>query len=104
MTRSPLETLQNARELISDQKRWTQKAFARDASGNVVDSDDKAAVCFCAAGAITKAANNLHVAVRARHAFREVARQSVLDFNDSHTHAEVLAVFDLAIEKARALQ
>jgi hypothetical protein len=101
MTLSPKETLLKARELISDPKRWTQESFARDGRGRSASIAN--GVCFCSIGAIASVAGTnlvrpvpdsiLKLAGFKSHA--EWAR-----FNDSHTHAEALAVFDRAIERA----
>ena len=41
-------------ELLSDPKRWTQDAFARDSTGFKCDVDAPDAQCFCLLGAIYK--------------------------------------------------
>ena len=43
-----------AHELLTDPKRWTQGAPARDAAGVEVSEHDKSAVCWCMMGAIIK--------------------------------------------------
>ncbi len=49
-----VEVLQKARELISDQSRWTQGAYARSESGSMVPVTSPLACKFCVMGAITK--------------------------------------------------
>lgn len=50
------EVLREARELISDPKRWTRGVLARDAEGRSTGRGPfvPEAVCFCAFGAIAK--------------------------------------------------
>ena len=40
------------KELFTDESRWTQGCFARDAEGNEVGLEDPAAVKFCLAGGV----------------------------------------------------
>lgn len=104
-----LEILKAARELLSDEKRWTQHAFAKEADGKSCDYDSPAAVCWCAAGAIGKVYGGDTLTDRAMEAQALLAgsdvlhelgeESSVTNLNDSGTHAEVLALFDRAIEK-----
>ena len=98
-----LEVLKAARELIADESRWTQKTYARDADGNAVDWALTCAHSFCMLGAIR------HVTGRPighGPVFAAIERacgvEYVVDFNDSHTHAEVLALFDAAIARLEA--
>ena len=99
---TPLETLKAARQLISDPAKWTQGEFARDATGYAVRPINDDCVCFCALGAIAH--------VDKTHKLRGSAAEKYLSklceksrnisigiFNDTHTHAEVLALFDAAI-------
>jgi hypothetical protein len=99
---TPIETLKAARQLITDPAKWTQGDFARDAKGYGVFSEDRDAVCFCALGAIYSFNSNGPVpCLDAYTALREFCFRKfsceVSDFNDTHTHAEVLALFDAAI-------
>jgi hypothetical protein len=89
------ETLKAMRELIGDEKRWTQGEFARNDAGEVISINDPTATCFCLLGAFRRVggwdqdARVLRVAMNVEH---------VGYFNDSHTHAEVIAKLDEAIE------
>ncbi len=65
------EQLIAAKALISKPENWTQRSYARDADGYTIDPFSTYATCFCALGAIRVA-----------------------------THAEVLSLFDAAIEIA----
>lgn len=42
------------RELLSDERRWTTGAHARDSAGQVVCYTSLDAVCFCLAGAVRR--------------------------------------------------
>jgi hypothetical protein len=101
-----LETLEAARKLITPEDAWIQGKMACDAAGNICSDVSPQAVQFCSMGAIENAAGD------SSSAFRETL-YAVMDkacgmryeaFNDTHTHAEVLAAFDVAIaaEKAKA--
>lgn len=101
--------LQSARELIADPAHWTQSAFARDVNGNDCVSNDPEAVCFCALGALNKAANyydskkNATLYFKAKAALRDmIYPHNISMFNDrfDRTHAEILRLFDDAIAKA----
>ena len=48
-----------ARELISDEKRWTQFEYAQLDSSDGADPADPLAVRFCAVGALRRAAHEL---------------------------------------------
>ncbi len=54
-----VDVLVEARRLIAQPNGWTQKASARDADNEWVGATSKDAVCFCAMGAITRAASRL---------------------------------------------
>lgn len=102
------ETLAAARRLIEAPEYWTKGHHARDRFGTGVDSTSSRAVCWCALGACERAdpRNNGSAAKRALVLALEVVEPrdrvpaSVAEFNDSETttHADVLALFDRAIE------
>lgn len=98
MNRRTLDILISARAWLADPDRWIQGASWHNADG--VYTDNPAAVVqTCAIGAVAlidydhyfDAVNQL------REAMGGVA---VDDFNDEHTHAEVLAAFDRAIQSS----
>jgi hypothetical protein len=97
---TPLETLKAARQLISDPAKWTQGEFARDGDGDAVPVLNPRAHCFCALGAIEKTLGN-GAWTESNNAISRVCSrkfdQEVGHFNDTHTHPEVLALFDAAI-------
>lgn len=90
-----LETLKAARELISDPKRWTQKTSARDSKGRPTFADEEEAVCWCAIGALSHV--NREKLITCCGVLESVMPVGIATFNDSHTHEEVLALFDKAI-------
>jgi hypothetical protein len=96
---TPLETLKAARQLITDPAKWTQGEAARDHNGKGVLAYGEDAVCFCALGAIRNVVGMDDDAFDlVFDTFRDKAKvKLVACFNDTHTHAEVLALFDAAI-------
>lgn len=97
------DVLVRARQIISRPEAWTQRALARDKDSNPVPVSSDLAVCFCSYGADQKAASELNAGLRicaeADYALQRAAGMGVATFNDSGSHAEVLAVFDKAIEE-----
>lgn len=95
------EILKKARELIKDPENWTQKACARDKYGYEVEVDSKEAYCFCTIGAIAKVSGR-STDGDARNVLRDIigGSRSIANFNDGHTHPQVLDVFDRAIALA----
>lgn len=97
---TPLETLKAARDLISDPARWTQGRLARTKYQNACEPQSKYAECFCAWGAVAKVSGgieNPEVDKVLQDICSKYAGMYVAAFNDTHTHAEVLALFDAAI-------
>lgn len=118
-----LEVLERARALITPPEAWTTKAFARTAKGILFPEGQRVqhsapeAVCWCAVGACRKAAGvkrlfdeNYAASDRAVQALGKQLRPEgwegsfadVHSYNDDHTHAEVLALFDRAIAAEKA--
>src|ERR1700743_869307 len=95
-----LEILKDARELIADPSRWTQDSYARDVDGKTTDPINPDAVCWCAVGAIMKVKGSVGSVIiqRPLGPLAEYTNgTSLISFNDNHTHAEVLSVFDRSI-------
>lgn len=102
---TPLKTLKAARELISVPERWTQNIFARDKDGGRIDPQSDEAVCFCSFGAIERFTGCKTLTEVEGHLDNVCARlfgTNVISFNDTRTHAEVLALFDAAIAELEA--
>jgi hypothetical protein len=97
---TPLETLKAARALISDLARWTQGELARNTDGEGVCPTDNLATCYCSFGAI-QFFTKQEFMTEADHHLENVCERlfgtDVINFNDTHPHAEVIALFDAAI-------
>lgn len=103
--RDDLEIIKAARELISDPDRWTQGAYAKDNLGRWTYVSSPDAKCWCSTGAVYKAAVcDIQASIRVLKALDKAVgvhtklRSNIIHFNDAHTHPEVLAIFDKAIE------
>jgi hypothetical protein len=105
------ETLVAARAVIEDPARWNKNGlYAADERGESAPVGSERAVCFCIFGAIAKA-EGMHEGFQyssapgayVKQAVRDVSELEVTEYNDarSTTHADVLAVFDRAIEAAQ---
>lgn len=105
--------LKQARKLIADPKHWTKEFYARDGAGMSVDPTAPNATCFCMIGAARKVTgNDLTISdnklISTTHylylAIMPFNHLYVSKFNDDalRTHAEVMAVFDTAIEFAES--
>ena len=101
-----------AKKVIEDPTHWTTGWFAKDSSGVNCSSLDVRAVCFCSLGAIERHDKRelLHselsgddaVSALAIKALENVMDFDVEDFNDEHTHEEVMQKWDEAINLAKA--
>lgn len=115
------ECLAYGRAVISNESHWTKGVAARRADGtpcNIAGGTDVDAVCWCSVGAV-------QLVVFGRNGLSSVPRlkdekcvleamlwevlgfivnemtysmYGIVHYNDHHTNAEVLAVWDLAIE------
>jgi hypothetical protein len=107
-----LEVLQQARALISDPARWTQGEAALSADGHWVFPPSAQAVRWTLFGALWRVEAQAHVSemlmdtvVQALvasfdpgdHVYSDTSR--LQQYNNTHTHAEVLALFDAAIAR-----
>lgn len=106
---TPLEVLVKARELISDPSKWTTGKNARSSNRLPVHPTSDNAVCFCSYGAVSRVTGDpdLHDGdPRAigylDDAAEELFNKCASDVNDDMGHECALAVYDRAIELARA--
>jgi hypothetical protein len=106
MNTEVLETLRAARAQITERENWTQGCMARDRDGNVCSPHSADAYSFCAFGAIVVAVGGYDAAKSARerlwHKLSKMEERCLSIYNDSHTHEEVLALFDAAIARLEA--
>jgi hypothetical protein len=103
MTQTVADILRAARGKIERPENWTRDAEARNYYGDRVDRYDPDAVCWCLLGALGSV-SPFEVEIRwsAEDVLERVIDDNVPDFNDSHTHAEVLDALDEAIVLAES--
>lgn len=127
MRKTMIKALQHliaGKALIDTPEKWGKQKFAMNAEGEEVDLQGDDVCKFCSAGALSRAIYDhdkrngvtSHRLVRAAeftramdvlesqitdHAWRiyEESINNMTYFNDSHTHAEVMALWDSAIAK-----
>lgn len=96
-----IDILKKARELISDPIHWCRGCFAKTASGERRYFLAQDAHSWCAKGAVFHFALTLdHTEVAEAFLALEQAADTpfgVAMFNDSHEHADVMAMYDRAI-------
>ena len=97
--------LKRVRNRIAKPENWCQYSFANDSEGKTVELHSSAAVCWCLDGALRReCGDGWHLRDACERllwkALRKIApkyRFGYLSYNDSHSHAEVLALLDAAI-------
>lgn len=104
MSKSTVQILKDARELLSDPTHWTKFAFARDSAGFKTKIYDSDAVCWCVMGAIMKESGDYNNTNKALSLLEEVISDNVAigvgNDNEDTTHSDVMETFSIAIEKA----
>jgi hypothetical protein len=99
---TPSEILRKAKALIDTPEKWTKGSNARSMGGFKVSAYDESACKFCSIGALSKA-NNGDKRYSDIYYYLDAAMVTrVSAFNDTHTHAEVMAKWDEAIALAEA--
>ena len=95
-----LEVLKAARGLLSDERRWTKGAWARDATGRAIKSREPGAVCYCPVSAIYLHDPDGRTGTCAVHALGVGGAAELVDYSDAEetTHADIMRLFDRAIE------
>ena len=106
-----VEVLEQAKALIINPKNWLQGTSAIDQQGNNVTPKDKTAICWCALGAIGAVCGTERPRGVGRKTVRLLDKASGVSspnlnrdsayYNDTHSHDEVMAMFDRAIELAK---
>lgn len=103
-SRTTLEILRAARELIGDPKCWCQKAYARAKDGEVCYGYREGVVRWCSVGAIQKITGEENHADDLADLLGDAMHGNALEFNDTHSHSEVLEAWDATIAKLEAKQ
>jgi hypothetical protein len=102
---STYEILTNAQELISDKKRWTQGAYARDANGGKVGALNPNAVCWCWTGAVIKCGGGQTFGAGLSGELLDLLKGETagpVHTNDDKGHTAAMALFERLRAKAKA--
>ena len=88
------------KELLANERHWTQGTFARDAKGQEIGALFPEAACWCLRGALMRCYGEVGPAHwQAENRIKEVlGNNGIVRFNDdeSTTHADVLRVLEAA--------
>lgn len=96
------EVLRSARAKIEKAENWTQGEIARDTRGRCNPKSPNAE-CWCAVGSIDVVTGyDVDDYGDSLEILETLAGMALDHFNDTHTHAEVLSLFDRAIAAAEA--
>lgn len=99
------DLLRAARARIFDPERWTQGALARDAMGNLIAETDSRAKCWCARGAYyAEDPLSSHGGEKFLNEAADEKGTFVERINDRGRHADVMDLYDRAIELAEQAQ
>lgn len=100
---TPSEILRKAKALIDTPEKWIQEAYAVNDKGWEVELSNPSACKFCSLGAIHRINDDNDDAHDATFDYLKNAMGTYVDgYNDTHTHAEVMAKWDEAISLAEA--
>ena len=94
-----LETLVKARMRITPRDAWIMRWFARDSTNKDCKSTAPEACKWCSAGAINSLASSDEIRDECHAHLKKFMGGNIAEFNDRHTHAEVLTAFDEAIAR-----
>ena len=100
--------LLTAKKFIDAPEKWTQGSDARTEDGIGVSARSIRAVCYCSVGALQKLHDpidfyddtNRHEMAAYKYLRIAMRNRNIAEFNDCHTHAEVMAAWDKAIQLA----
>jgi hypothetical protein len=110
---SVIDALKAIREKIGSSERWTRHGIARTRLGMIVSPLSTSAVCWCLKGAIDAVCGDkgeiyndvfdvlvkgIHSSPYARDLVEADAIDQIIEFNDLHTHEQVIEVIDRAIQ------
>lgn len=102
------QNLAKAKARIQDPKHWTQREMARDAEGCYVLPFSTQAACWCSIGSlVAERVAPMHGSVFdtpevqfLNKAVKEAGGSNIAHYNDTKSHADVMKMFDTAIEIA----
>lgn len=106
---TPKKNLVAVRDLLSDPKRWTKNAVARNSAGQVTEVLGSSATCFCLMGAIQRVTDldyrmevDAATLIYAEQIRRNNEGVGITLFNDNAftTHKDVINLLDAAIANA----
>ena len=117
MTKTDIQILRGARNLIADELDWTQGTLARDYRGESCALSKYTPHQRCAAGAVLWSSEHIVGALDCNPVLRHLRDHfppdfepaswagdspvaQLANFNDTSSHAAVLALYDRAIEAA----
>lgn len=99
--RTIASTLNEARNLIADPAHWTQHTGARTEEGYEIGPTCAEARRFCLVGAVSHVTGGkaylFDPALKALRDALPVECGTLVQFNDTQPHSEILALFDKAI-------
>ena len=104
------EVLTQAKAKIADPKNWIQDHMACDSLGRPVSPAAPHAACWCSLGALVATGADVWARSDAKVLLREAIRAPIVPgswtsdiagYNDNHSHAEVMQMWDRAIELAK---
>lgn len=105
-----IEVLEAAKKIIED-NTWIKFHFAKDDDGNAVETNHSSATCFCAVGALSRAAGDdttiyLSAIDIMNKAVNDLTRKTptwTSQYNDhvANSKEDIYKLFDKAIELAK---
>jgi hypothetical protein len=99
------EILTKAKRVIQDPKKWTKGAMAKSNHGYGVTPDHPAAETFCSLGALVVGGGRAEFSDPGyKYLAQAINGANVANYNDApiRTHADVMNMFSVAIEAAKA--
>jgi hypothetical protein len=97
-----LAVLRRMRALIATPETWTQGALALDRNGDKIDPRSDAAVCWCMRGAMDRCVPPQTETTGVYFAIDDRIPGLISEWNDTHTHGEVIAKLDEIIGELEA--
>lgn len=85
-----------ARKLITKPRKWNNSRYAIDCYGMICLAHDPNAIKWCALSACNKYTKSI-LRTELKLAAMQLGFTSIVNLNDTGTHAQVLQMFDLAI-------